>query len=114
MYFDEFWKKLEAELKVRAGFETLRHLKPFRAKMLVGRRTIEVTPGSGKPRKVKRSEFGSIWGIMKAVPAGERYVDTGGEYTEMTRNASYILALIHHVVGDGDMSGARPRRRWRT
>ena len=115
-YFDEFWRELEAELGTCGSFNTLSRPEPFDARMTVGRKSVEVTPGSGTARDVKRGEFGRVWNVMKGVPIDERYFNRDGRYSEVSRNSSYILALIRHVVGDGgDMSGTRPRRpSWRT
>lgn len=100
MKFQTFWNNLKKDLVQDRDFQTLKQHKEFSARFSEG--FVKVYPESTKyPRKLSQDEFLRVWNQAKHYNRGEQYVTKN--YTETTRNASYILAIFRHYLGDGDI-----------
>lgn len=88
----EFRQRVE-RLK-RGTFETRIDRKPFAMRVLPS--GLEFTPGSGGARSVT---WAHVDEVLAQYNAGGSL--NPGHYTDLSRNASYILALVEHLFPDG-------------
>ena len=102
MKFQEFWRRLHAELQQTKEFRTMTYGKEFKARV-ENMSTIQVVPQSTKiPRPVKIIEFQAMWNMMKNDVRNERYISTNGRYAQFY-NPVYVSALVDHIVGNQNM-----------
>ena len=102
MNFQEFWRRLQAELQQPKKLPTLAEGETFEARV-EDPNTISVVPQSTKElRSVQKSEFQDMWDIMKNYAGNERYISTKGRYSQFY-HSSYVRALVHHIVGGQNM-----------
>lgn len=101
MDFQEFWRKLYAELKHNHNFKTKSQEKSFQAN-LRDPSTIVVIPTTDDSRPIPIEQFQGMWNIMKNDVRSERYVNTNKRYYSFW-SSSYISALIDHIVADQKM-----------
>ena len=116
MKFEEFWKKLQSELKQGKKFTTLKRKKKFRARMGYnkhGRETVFVTLETGSTRGQMRSnEFEGVWDNAKSHSYETRFVNKNGRLKSYVREdgkigrsmqISYIITLIDYIVQKQEM-----------
>jgi len=95
MRFDEFWSSLQREISVTKRFRTLRHGKEFKA---VFNNVVTITPTSQYQRTLKKNEFEKVWNRAKNLTMEEQFKRVN--YNDMTRNGSYILCLMKHIISE--------------
>ena len=93
MRFDEFWSSLQSEISVPKRFRTLKHGKEFKA---VFNNVVTITPTSQYQRTLTKNEFEKVWKRAKNLPNNEQFKRVN--YNDMTRNGSYILCLMKHII----------------
>lgn len=111
MNFKEFWKILQVELRHDKEFLTLKQNKKFKAyleRKVNGELAVRVIPESGKPRgQISYNEFEGIWDNSKGLTHEMRFVNrhrrlesyqTKKGEVGKSKNVSYIITLIEHVV----------------
>ena len=115
MNFQQFWKKLEIELKDKNNFKTTSQEKKFTAKIQYDEdkeSIILITPESQSDRGVTYREFEGVWNNIKSIDKENRFINKDGRLNRYTRkdgmdgktiNLSYIIALIYHIVQNQDM-----------
>ena len=116
MNFNEFWMRLQSELKQEKKFETLKRKKKFKAYLEYTRNeeyVVRVMPESGKIRgSIPSNEFKGIWNDMKKYSNETRFVNKDGRLGSFLRknreksnsmNVSYILKLVQHIVKNQKM-----------
>jgi len=100
MKFEKFWKMLTSKLSSSKELTTIKQKKNFKAKFSGG--IIYITPHSTETeRPSNRKEFLRVWNFAKKLAKHEQY--KRGNYNEVTRNGSYILALMKHILGESDI-----------
>ena len=96
MKFETFWNNLKKDL-VQDEFQTLKQKKSFSARYSEG--LVEIFPKSTMhERDLSHKEFLRVWNQAKNFNRGEQFVNKN--YHDITRNASYILALMKHYLGE--------------
>lgn len=116
MDFNEFWKKLQDELKQEKEFVTLRQNKKFKASLgyVKEELVVLITPQSSliQRGRIPRNEFEGIWNDVKKHPFETRFVNKHGRLGSFinkngkkgtSNNLSYILKLIHHMAQEQEM-----------
>lgn len=117
MNFQEFWKKLQVELKQEKKFETLKYKRKFKAYLEYNKNeeyVVRVMPESGKIRgPIPSNEFKGIWNDVKKYSNETRFVNKDGRLGSFLRkngersnsmNMSYILKLVQHIVKNQKMN----------
>lgn len=100
MRFENFWLSLTKILATKNDFETLKQEKVFIAKFSTDK--VIVSPTSTQfERKIDKNQFLTVWNFAKKLPKYEQF--KRGNYNKITRNGSYILALIKYILKDGDI-----------
>ena len=116
MNFQEFWLKLQMELKHTSHFKT-KQGKEFKANLeynLNGEPVVRIRPkSSGSERgAIPANEFEGVWDKIKTEPYASRFYKITKDlesYTTKNGNnggsmqLSYIVPLIKHIVQDQDM-----------
>jgi len=114
--FNEFWTKLQSELKQEKEFKTLKQKKRFKACIgynVSGKVTVFVTLENGIGRgQIRSNEFEGVWDNAKSRSRETRfvnedkrlepYVKKDGEMGK-SMQISYITKLIDHIVENQDM-----------
>ena len=101
MKFQEFWKKLSADIRYHKKFTTLYQNVGFEA-IMKSKLVVQVTPSTKRNRDIPIYEFQRMWNIMKNDSYTDRYLNTNGRFF-FSKNSSYIRAMIDSIVHDGDM-----------
>ncbi|MGY5144412.1 MAG: hypothetical protein ACW9XH_08020 [Candidatus Nitrosopumilus sp. bin_32a] len=93
--FEEFWSQLSKLLLERHDFETIDQNKKFEARNSI--QAIAITPeSSGEKRTVKHEEFVSVWRLARTLPKDQFLKPSN--YTNVTRNSSYIVTLMKIIL----------------
>ena len=116
MDFQEFWKKLQVELKRKKKFKTLTQKKKFMARIGYVKEKIVVlaTPEQSQIQRgrIPYNEFKGVWNNAKKYSKETRFVNKSGRLASFTnnngtkgksKNLSYIVTLISHTVKNQDM-----------
>jgi len=116
MNFNEFWKKLQNELKQEKEFKTLKQKKKFNAHFehnLHGVPIVKLITETGEPRgHTKSNEFEGVWDNAKGRSRETRFVNEKRRLEPYSKKkggigksmqVSYITALIDFIVQDQDM-----------
>ena len=116
MNFQEFWEKLQDELKEYREFKTLKYGKEFKARFehyQNGDLYVRVRLNFGEPRgTIPFNEFEGIWDTAKRYSRETRFVNKGGRLRKYTKQSgevgktvhvSYITAIIDYIVKDSNM-----------
>ena len=116
MNFQEFWKKLQLELKQEIEFKTLKRNRKFKAQFdhnKKGDLFVHVTLELGQPRgQMPPNEFEGVWDNLKIISHENRFVNKDNRLESYikqdgergkTVHVSYIIALINHIVKNQKM-----------
>jgi len=116
MNFNEFWKKLQVELKQEKKFETLKQKRKFQARLehIKQELVVLITPERSQIQRgrIPYNEFEGIWNDAKKYPHETRFVNKNGRlgsfinkngYEGKSNNLSYILKLFKLIVRNQDM-----------
>jgi len=116
MNFNEFWKKLQNELKQEKEFKTLKQKKKFNAhfeRNVHGIPFVKIITGTGEPRgPIQSNEFEGVWDKAKGRSRETRFVNEKGRLESYSRKkggtgksiqVSYTTTLIDFVVQNQDM-----------
>lgn len=117
MNFEEFWSKLQSELKQEKEFMTLKQKKKFKARIdynTYGKAMVLVTLENGTPRGQMRSnEFEGVWDNAKIHSYETRFVNENGRLGPYVKKdgdlgksiqISYITTLIDYIVQKQEMA----------
>ena len=97
MKFGTFWNNLKKDLVRYREFQTLKQRKEFSGRLSDG--VVKIYPESTmSPRNISQEEFLRVWNQAKNYNQGEQFVRQN--YNDITRNGSYILALMRHYLGE--------------
>ena len=96
MNFGNFWKTITSDLTNSQDMHTIVQRKPFDAVFRHG--IILITPSSFIERKISQEQFLQVWQMAKTLPAGQQFVRQN--YNQITRNGSYMLALMKKYLND--------------
>jgi len=97
MRFQIFWNNLKRDLVQDREFQTLVQRKSFSARY--SESVVKIFPESTMhERDLSQEEFLRVWNQAKNYNSGEQFVRQN--YNEITRNGSYILALMRHYLGE--------------
>jgi hypothetical protein len=95
MKFDEFWQSLGKSCTIPLHLQTLDQNKQFLCQFSVGE--VMITPDStSKGRPVAKEQFQRVWRRACKLLSEEKFKP--GAYSDITVNASYIVALIKYVA----------------
>ena len=98
--FNTFWNNLKRDVIHDKEFQTLRQRKGFSARFSEG--TIKIFPESTMhQRNISQEEFIRVWNHAKNMRQGQQFVRAN--YNDMTRNGSYILAIMKNYLGDAQI-----------
>ncbi|MBI5146459.1 MAG: hypothetical protein HZA84_04490 [Thaumarchaeota archaeon] len=100
MKFNDFWALLKKETTNPITLRTLDQEKEFEAKYTIGKITI-IPESSGEPRPIDQSHFRRVWNNACNKEKSEQLKP--GNYQHISVNASYIVALMSHIVIDKDI-----------
>ena len=116
MNFNDFWKKLQNELKQEKKFQTLKQKKKFNAHFehnAHGIPFVKIILETGVPRgPIQSNEFEGVWDKTKGCSRETRFVNEKGRLesyqkkkggTGKSMQEPYITTLIDSVVLDQDM-----------
>ncbi|MEC4848983.1 MAG: hypothetical protein RI100_07335 [Nitrosarchaeum sp.] len=111
MKFEEFWMKLQDELRHEKKFMTLKKKKKFNVRVgynKQGRTTVFVTLETGIPRgQIRSNEFEGVWNNAKKYSPETRFVNKGKRLESYVKKngdegksvqISYITTLINYIV----------------
>jgi len=116
MNFQEFWKKLQSEIRQEKEFKTLKQKKKFTVHFEQNRDgvpVLKIITETGEPRgPISSNEFGGVWDNAKGRSRETRFLNDnrhlepypkkkGGMGKSM--QVSYIVALIDYLVQDQNM-----------
>jgi|SRR6185312_16051293 len=94
MKFEEFWQELGRKIS-QLNLQTLDQKKEFLCQYRVGE--VLITPfSSNESRPVDKSQFQRVWRRACKLSSEEQFKP--GAYSDITVNASYIIALIDYIV----------------
>ncbi len=94
MKFEEFWQAL-GRMPSSQSLQTLDQNKEFLCQYRIGE--VLITPySSNDPRPVDKTQFQRVWRRACKLSTGEQFKP--GVYSDITVNASYIVALINHIA----------------
>jgi len=94
MKFDDFWKKMYRNLRVKKEFTTLHRKTRFSAHS--ENNNIVITLEKNAQRNLSREAFKEIWNAAAKLPKFERY--RPGNYGKMTFSSSYAVTLLKHYL----------------
>lgn len=116
MNFEEFWKKLQSELKQKNKFKTLTQNKEFEAyfeRNTHGELSVHLILQNGNPRgPISSNEFRGVWNVAKKYSHETRFVNKDGRLESYqkkkggigtSRQLSYTTTLIKHLVKNQEM-----------
>jgi len=116
MNFNEFWKKLQNELKQEKKFKTLKQKKKFNAHFehnAHGVPFVKIITETGEPRgPIQSNEFEGVWNNAKGRSRETRFINEKGRLEPYRKKKGeigktiqipYITTLIDYVVQDQDM-----------
>jgi len=95
MKFDFFWQDLCKKVITKRKFETLIQHKPFTV-YFEKDKIMAVPDKSHDPRSIYHKDFLQVWNKAQKLSKSEQFKQSN--YKKMTRNASYILALMKFVL----------------
>lgn len=116
MKFEEFWKKLQDELRQEKEIRTLKKKKKFKVRVGYnkhGRTTVFVMLETGIPRgQIRSNEFEGVWNNAKRYSPETRFVNKDKRLEPYVKKdgdegksvqISYITALINYIVQKQEM-----------
>lgn len=93
MKFEDFWQELGRTS--RLNLQTLDQNKEFLCQYRVGEILI-IPYSTNEPRPVDKNQFQRVWKRACKLSTDEQFKP--GTYSDITVNASYIVALIKHIA----------------
>ncbi len=116
MNFEQFWKKLQLELKQEKEFTTLKQNKKFKVRLgyVEDKLVVLITPHDSQIQRgrIPRNEFEGIWNNAKIYSPETRFVNKNKRLESFTNKngtkgksmqVSYIVTLIKHIVRNQEM-----------